>query len=249
MTTVSRLSRFLLCLALTVVFVPLAAAAQEELAAEVLIEGTEGSSTMRVMLGSEGQLRMDMGGAQGEVSTVFKPDGMLMIMHSQKMYMEFDKEMLERMQQMMGGMGQQQMEEVDSFDPSSVTFETTGNTETINGMDSFEVLVQTEDGKTSHVWVTEEAEHGLFEVFSRMLEPLSAMRMPGMNRGDNPMQKMRTMMQVARAQGLPDGKVIRVVAEGSSMTLSEVTTGPLGDVWNAPDGFQKQSMPRMGQRR
>lgn len=243
-------TRTALCLALALCAMP-ALAAQEELKAEVIMENDgPGLSGMTVYLGADGQLRLDMASPQGEVSMVLLPTAMLMIMHSQQMYMEFDKEMLDRMQQMMGGMGQEAMEEVDSFDPSTIRFTQTGKTDTINDKASFEVEVEdSKNERTSYVWMTANADYGLFEIFARMLEPLSAMRMPGMGGGGgNPLQNMQKMMQLARAQGMPAGKVIRVMTDDGSMTLGDVVAGPLGDVWSAPSTYTKQAMPMMRQR-
>jgi hypothetical protein len=232
---------------LAVVFSASALAAPQQDTAvlfEVLNEGRP--MDLKVTTTGDGT-RLDMiGGEEGDVSMVWASGGMLMIMHSRQMYMEFTREMMDRMKQMMAAMGRAPEVETEvEIDPGSFSFERTGNTETINGMDSFEVSVTGPDGEQSMLWMTEDSEIGLFETFVRMMEPMQEMSMPGM---DNPMGKFSDYMSLAKASGLPDGRVIRVVdsRNGSQITLKEAMSGPFGDdILSAPAGYQKQAMPMM----
>jgi hypothetical protein len=202
---------------------------------------------MKVLSSDSMGTRFDMMGSErGDASMVWREDGMmLMIMHAQQMYMEFSKEAMERMSQMMQKMGRAPKQPSEEVDISQYSFEETGNTDTINGMDAFEVRVSGPEGDQAMLWLTEDAEVGLFEAMARMMEPLQNMAMPGMN---NPMEGFSEYEALARAQGLPDGRVIRVVdaESGTQMTLQEVIPGPFdASMFEAPAGYQKQQMPMM----
>ena len=213
---------------------------------EVQSEGQQ--MEMKVISSESIGTRFDMMGSErGDASMVWREDGvMLMIMHSQQMYMEFTREMMERMRQMMQQMGRApETPDEDDVDVSQYSFEETGNTDMISGMDAFEVLVSGPDGQESMLWMTTDTDVGLFEAMVRMMEPLREMAMPGMN---NPMESFTEYQALARAQGLPDGRVIRVVDpnSGTQMTLQEVIEGPFdASMFQAPDGYQKQEMPMM----
>ena len=68
--------------------------------------------------------------------------------------------------------------------------------------------------------------------------------------GGGPMERMRRYLQYSHANGLPQGRVLRVVSEdGGEMSLGQVTRGPFDpSVWKAPEGYRKQQMPMMRQR-
>lgn len=219
---------------------------QEDIGVVFDVQSEGQQMEIKVLAGAEGTRFDMMGGQRGDASMVWRTDGvMLMIMHSQQMYMEFTKEMMERMRQMMQQMGRAPEQPDEEIDVSGYTFEETGNTDTINGMDAFEVLVSGPDGEQSSLWMTTDTDTGLFEAMVRMMEPLQQMAMPGM---DNPMARFNEYEALARAQGLPDGRVIRVVDpnSGTQMTLREVIPGPFdSSMFQAPDGYQKQQMPMM----
>ncbi len=57
---------------------------------------------------------------------------------------------------------------------------------------------------------------------------------------------MQDVMGLARAQGMPEGVVIRIVnpANGSTMTLREVDLSAVpASAFEAPEGYAKQAMP------
>lgn len=240
-----RFPTALACLALLVALAP-AAHAQDAVSAVLHVEGAQGMSEMKITAADE-NLRLDMQSPQGEASMVWAGGSMLMIMHSQRMYMEFTQEMMERMRSMMGnvpGMPDAADSGFSADDMTGVTFNRTGNTDTINGMSAFEVEVVSPDRDTASLWLTEDTDIGLFQVMARMSDALSSVTMPGMQQSGGMMQ-MNQFMGLARAQGLPDGAVVRIVnEEGGGITLGEVVGGPFPDsTWTAPDGYTKQSMP------
>lgn len=236
-----------LTLVLTLLAGTLAFAAPQDDVGVVFEVQSEGQTMEMKVISSALGTRFDMMGSErGDASMVWRQDGiMLMIMHSQQMYMEFTKEMMERMRQMMQQMGRAPEQPDEEVDVTEYSFEETGNTDTINGMSAFEVKVTGPEGDQAMLWMTEDTEVGLFEAMVRMMEPLQNMAMPGMN---NPMASFNEYQSLARAQGLPDGRVIRVVDpnSGTQMTLQEVIPGPFDDsMFSAPEGYQKQQMPMM----
>lgn len=231
--------------------VPAVAAPQEGVAATILME--HGGSGNEMTITAQGEnLRMDMDSPRGSMSTIWLPDRMLMIMHDQKMYMEFDKAMLDRMRSMMRNMPNMPNADTSAPDPSAYTFERTGNTDTINGMSAFEVAMSGPGVQgESHLWMTEDADVGMFEVFSHMGQAMANMNMPFMNRGGgNPTAALSEYMDMAHAQGLPDGRVIRIVnskdGDTTTVTLQSVEQGPIdASRFAAPAGYKKQQMPMM----
>lgn len=227
-------------------------AQSQDIAATIALEGEQGSSTMKLIAGGE-NLRMDMGAARGEVSMVWAGGSMLMINHPQRTYMEFTQEMMEGMRAMAGRMGQQAPEaDVEPPDVSGYSFGRTGATDTINGMSAFEVAVTSPDGEQGSIWMTTETDTGLFEVFAAMAGAMNKMQMPGMmGGGGNPTDALQEYTFLARAQGLPEGRVIRLAtaeAGGQVVTLMGVEHGPFGpETWVAPAGYTKQQMPMMRQ--
>lgn len=245
--------RSLSFLALAALFFAVAAVppafAQSDVSAVMLVESDGNQQQMKISA-SGGNLRLDMQSPQGEASVVWTENTMLMIMHAQQMYMEFTQEMMERMRSMMGQMGNMPEAPDSVFDEDDVaqaTFQVTGNTETINGRSAFEVQVTNPDGKQATLWMTEDSEVGMFEVMSRMADAFSNMALPGMQRdGAGGMAEMQRYMTLARAQGMPDGVVVRVVdpESGSVITLTEADTSALpASTFAAPDGYTKQAMP------
>lgn len=227
------------------------ALAQDGVAATIVVDGASGSSQMTITTQGE-NLRMDMAGERGDVSMMWLPDRMVMIMHPQQMYMEFDEAMMERMRGMMGNMPQHAEaaeEAAEETDFSEFSFEETGNTDVINGMNAFEVAVSGPDAEDNvNLWLTEDTDIGMFEVFAGMGAALESMNMPMMNRGDSPAQALEDYTTLARVQGLPSGRVIRVVnpEENTTITLQSAEAGPFGaETWSAPEGYTKQQMPGM----
>jgi hypothetical protein len=231
-------------LLLALAFVPATALAQEDVALSMLMESAgEEPSEMTVTVSGE-MARMDY---NDHVSMVWSPEWWRMFQHENKIYMEFDKAMMEQMARMMGSMpGAPDVEaEVDAFDPTSMTFERTGATDTVMGYKVFEVAFATTDGEQGSMWMSEEAEYGVFEIFTRMMSHLEQVAGPMMGGGNNPAGNMQQYMQMARAQGMPDGKVLRMdTVDGTHFTVTGWEMGPFGaETWEPPAGYQKQAMP------
>lgn len=247
---VSRALTLVGAAALALALLAPAAVAQEGVAATMLIDTGHDSNEMTVTAQGE-NLRMDMNAGQGQMSMIWLPGRMLMVMHPQRMYMEFTEEMMKRMRDMMHNMPNMPDAEAEVPDFSEYTFERTGNTDTINGMSAFEVSMSGPDvDGDARLWMTEDTDVGMFEVFSRMGEAMASMNLPMMSRGDSPADALRDYMGLARAQGLPAGRVIRVVntdnGDSVTITLQSVQHGPFGaDVFAAPSDYTKQQMPMM----
>ena len=96
------------------------------------------------------------------------------------------------------------------------------------------------------LWLTNEIETGLFEVFARLGEVIEAMPSPmGMGGGNTPQEQMIT--DLAKATGVPDGKAVRFVSteNGSTatVTLVDLQPGPFpDDTFGAPAGYEKMQM-------
>lgn len=226
-----------------------ASAAQEGLTAELAVASAGQDAMTMTITAAEGRARMDMTSEQGKVSTVYTEDGMLMIMHARSMYMEFSREMMDSMGKMMGQMGGAIEAKAKEFDPTELSYERSGKTETIGAYDAFEVIVTgAASGETSALWLSEDLDVGLFEVMARMAQPLQSANMPFMG-GNSPAGMLQQYEKYAQAQGLPAGRVIRVVSgDGGSMTLASLVEGAIADdVWKAPAGYKKQQMPMMPQ--
>jgi hypothetical protein len=199
---------------------------------------------------SQGMARMDYGKI---MSMVWSPEWWRMIQHEQKMFMEFDKAMMERMRQMMANMPNMPgapdvAAEMDKFDAETMTFERTGATDTVIGYEVFEVVMTNAEGKQGSMWLSEEAEIGMFEIFSAMATHLSSIAGPMMGGGPgggNPASKMQGYLGYARMRGLPEGKVLRMnAADGANFEVTGWEFGPFpADFWDAPAGYQKQTMP------
>jgi len=241
----SRLSRCALLLALALV--PLAALAQDDMSMSFSVQGAgEEVNEMTVTVAGD-MARFDMG---SDVSMVWSPDWWRMIQHKNRMYMEFDKAMMDRMRQMMGNMpGASDAEEgMDDFDPEKMTFERTGATDTVMGYEVFEVAFSDDEGRKGSMWMSESAEAGMFEVFARMMTHLKSLAGPMMGGGPggrSPVARLEHYMEYARAQGIPEGKVLRMTSEdGMRFEVTGWNAGPFGaDTWEAPAGYQKQAMP------
>ncbi len=224
-------------------FVPVTALAQDDVSMSFAVQGVgEEMNNMTVTVSGE-MARFDVG---DQVSMVWSPDWWRTIMHENRMYMEFDKAMLERMRQMMGNIpGAPDVQtEIDDFDATDMTFERTGATDTVMEYQVFEVAFADGEGQQGSMWMSEEAELGMFEIWSLIMPRLESLAGP-MMRGGNPAGNIRGYMQLARAQGLPNGKVLRMTTEdGQSFEVTGWQRGPFAaDFWDAPDDYQKQTMP------
>lgn len=237
-----RLSTAFLLIAL--VLIPGVALAQEDISLSMLMEGGDDGPNEMTITVSGDMARLDFNDL---VSMVWSPDWWRMFQHENQMYMEFDKAMMERMRQMMGNMpGAPDVEaELEDFDPTAMMFERTGATDTVMGYEVFEVAFSTEEGDQGSMWMSAEAEYGVFEIFTRMMSHLETLAGPMAGGAANSTGDMRRYMQLARAQGMPEGKVLRMdTADGTHFTVTGWDEGPFGpETWVAPPGYQKQAMP------
>ena len=105
------------------------------------------------------------------------------------------------------------------------------------------------EGQQASLWLSTSSEVGLFEVWSRLAEHLSEVAGPMMGGGlggRNPAAGMAKYMQLARASGLPDGRVLRMdSADGVSMVIDGWEHGPFGNWKEAPTNYREQKMPMM----
>ena len=202
---------------------------------------------MEYSLGQE-KMRLDMPQDVSVISTTGDNPSMLMIQHPQKRYIEWGSQQLEMMRQMLqrmqGGSGGT---EPDIFDPTTLQFEQTGQTQQIGSWNAFEVLMQGSDGQEGALWLTTDAEIGLFELSLRAAEAASMLQNP-MAGGGGGSQQFLQYRSLAEAQGLPEGRVVRIVSSedngGATITLISVETGPLPvDTFEPPAGYEQMQMP------
>ena len=223
-----------------------------EFSAMVQIAQPSGNPMEMTYWVTEGQFRMDM----PEMSIIWSSGDqprMLMIQHAEKRYIEWGARQLDMMQQMMGRVPGGGGSGSGSDDPmsGSLSFEATGNSETIGAWNAFEVQVRNEDGDQGQLWLTEDTDVGLFEVFASVVDMAAAMRLPmGMGgQSSNPQEMLQGYAALARAQGLPEGRAVRIVSTesgGSTVTLTAVQPGsPPAGTFDPPVDYQKMEMPRI----
>jgi hypothetical protein len=207
-----------------------------------------GTNTMKATVGGE-HARLDMEG----VSIIWGPLGWIMVQHENQMFIHFTKAMMDRMRQMMERMPAQMrgndVPDKDDFDPAAYSFRRTGATDTVSDHSVFEVEMTGPEGQQASLWLSTSSEVGLFEVWSRLAEHFSEVAGPMMGGGlggRNPAAGMAKYMQLARASGLPDGRVLRMdSADGVSMVIDGWEHGPFGNWKEAPTNYREQKMPMM----
>ena len=194
---------------------------------------------------TEGQFRMDL----PEMSIIWASGDqqrMLMIQHAEKRYIEWDAQQLQMMQRMMGRMpgGGGSRSSGDQPMGDNISFEATGNSEAIGAWHAFEVQVRTDEGDQGQLWLTEDTDVGLFEVFASVVDMTSAMQLPmGMGgQQNNPQEMLQRYSALARAQGLPEGRAVRIVSTeggGANVTLTAVQAGsPPAGTFDPPAGYR-----------
>ena len=222
----------------------------EELTAVVQVE-TPGQPAMEMgFFVDPDRLRLD---PSQDVSVVWQGGAspkMLMIQHPQQQYMELGGQQLQMMQQMMQQMQNQNMggqSSPNAPDLAELTFETTNNVEQIGPWSAVEVLMTDPDGQQGSLWFSTDTNVGLFELMSRIGEATSALQMPMAGGGMSGAQQILQYQALAQAQGLPDGRVVRIQSQGSdaaTLTLASVEPGPLPvGTFDAPDGYGQMQMP------
>ena len=228
----------------------------EEFSAIIRIEqGSNAPMEMTYWIAAD-QFRMDMpemsiiwaGGAQPR---------MLMIQHAERRYIEWGAQQLNMMQQMMGRMGRGGGPGAGAADPvrGNITFEATGNRETIGAWNAFEVQVQNQDGDQGQLWLSEDTEVGLFEIMASVVDMAAAMQMPmGMGgQQRNPQAMLQRYAEIGKAQGMPAGRAVRIVSTGedqATSTLIGVQVGSIpADTFTPPADYQAMQMPAIPGRR
>ena len=192
------------------------------------------------------RMRLD---ASEDVSVVWQGGAdpkMMMIQHPQQQYMEIGGQQLQMMQQIQSQNPSAQAPP-SALDPEQLTFETTSNTQQIGAWSAVEVLMTDADGQEGSLWFSTDVEVGLFELMARVDEATSVLQMPMPGGGMGAAQQLLQYQAVAQAQGLPDGRVVRIESQGSNaatMTLASVEPGPLpAGTFEAPDGYGQMQMP------
>ena len=230
------------------------AASAQDIKATVQIEaGGQPAMTMDYWM-SDDSVRIDMAQQQA-VSIIWKSGdapGMLMIMHDQRRYMEWGEQQFQMMRQMMQRMAGAGggADDSSSVNIDSISFEPTGQTETIGPWSATRVrMTGLESGQEGTLWVASELDSGLFELFARMGDALEAMQMPMLGGGaGGPQQQLMRYRQMSNATGLPDGGVVRLDANdqngATTITLQSLDEGPFADdPFAPPAGYEKMQMP------
>ena len=171
---------------------------------------------------------------------------MLMVQHAEQRYIEWGPEQLKMMQQMLQRMpagGNQQ-----DIDVNALSFEETGQTETIGEWDAFEVRMTGMGDQTGTFWMTPDIDVGLFEISQRVALAADALRMPTAGGSAAGAQQFLRYQGLARAQGLPDGRVVRmnIDADGqpTTITLLRMEPGALpADTFDPPADYAQMQIP------
>ena len=208
---------------------------------------------MEYFLG-ENRTRIDMSAEMSIISVSGDDPQMIMIQHPDQSYIEWGAQQLQMMQQMMqqvpnaGGQGG-----ID-YDPSQLQFSQTGETAQIGTWSAFEVSMTDASGNLGSLWLTTDTNIGLFEVMGRVASAASMLSSPMAGGGGMSMQFLQ-YQAFAQTQGLPDGRVVRIVSDdddGSTIiTLTGVESGPISDELFVPPAdyspIQMPSFPGLGQ--
>ena len=231
---------------------PSAIAWAQEVQASVLIETAGQTPVSMDYWATERGVRIDIAQPQ-QMSIVWisgPPPKMLVVQHANRRYIEINEQMFQMMQQMMqsvsGGDG--------STGGSGITleslgFEPTGQTQTIGPWSAAEVRITgVEAGQDGILWITSDVETGLFDLLTRMAEPLDAMQLPMLGGGNTGPQRLMQFRQMGTAAGLPEGAVVRLTAIDQTgtteITLQSLNRGPFPeDPLAPPPGYEPTQMP------
>jgi hypothetical protein len=236
--------------ALAATFIAVASAQPNEAAVTLRIESPgQPGMEMQYFVGAD-RLRMDLGTGASMVWFGGATQRMLMIQHAEKRYMDWGPDQLKLMQQMMQRLPQAAGAGANraAIDPQKLTFRETGRRDKVGSWDAFEVEVTgLPQGQTGSLWMTTDVETGMFELFARLGEAMSALQMPMLGAA-SPGQELTRYRELATASGIPSGHVVRIVStengRASTITLMSVKPGPLpAETFAAPAGYQKMEMP------
>ena len=230
-------------------------ASAQDIKATVQIEAAgQPAMTMDYWMSDE-SVRIDLAQPQA-VSIVWTSGdapGMLMIQHGERRYIEWGAAQFQMMRQMMQSVaGAGAGDNSSSVNIDSVSFEPTGQTETIGPWTATGVRITgLEPGQDGTMWVAPDLASGLFELFARMGDALEAMQLPMLGGGlGGPQQQLMRYQQMSTAAGLPEGGVVRLNANDqngpTTITLQSLAEGPFADdPFAPPPGYAKIQMPNI----
>lgn len=189
----------------------------------------------------ENRMRMDMSEEMSLISISGAEPRMLMVQHQEQRYIEWGPQQLQMMQQMPGVADQVN----NAFDPEQLEFQQTGATDQIGPWSAFEVEMTDANGEVGSLWLTTDGDVGLFEVMLRVADAASIMSSP---MGGGMSMNFLQFQTVAQAQGLPAGRVVRIVSDDdngtTTITLTDVQPGPLpSGTFDPPAGYSQMQMP------
>ena len=197
---------------------------------------------------AQNRMRMDVSAEMSVISVSGDNPSMIMVQHPDQRYVEWGAQQLQMMQQMMqqipnagGGQGG-----ID-YDPSQMQFSQTGETAQVGPWSAFEVEMTDSTGNRGALWLTTDTNVGLLEVMSRVASAASMLSSPMVGGGGMSMQFLQ-FEAFAQAQGLPNGRVVRIVSDDDNastiITLTEVAPGPISDdVLQPPVNYTPMQMP------
>ena len=194
----------------------------------------------------ENRMRMDMSDEVSLISISGDSPSMYMVQHPQQSSIEWGAQQLQMMQQMMQQMPGITDQANDMFDTTQVEFQQTGATDQIGAWNVFEVEMTDPNGERGSLWLTTDTDTGLFEVMARVADAASIMSSP--IGGSGMSLEFLQFQTVAQAQGLPAGRVVRIVSDdangATTITLTEVEPGPLpSGTFEPPAGYTQMQMP------
>ena len=197
---------------------------------------------------ADNRMRIDMSAEMSIISVSGDDPALIMVQHPDQRYIEWGAQQLQMMQQMMqqmpnagGGQG------AIDYNPSQLQFSQTSETAQIGSWSAFEVDMTDSNGDRGSLWLTADTNVGLFEVMGHLASAASFLSSPMAGAGGTSLQFLQ-FQAFAQAQGLPDGRVVRIVSDddnGSTViTLTEVEPGPIADeVFEPPADYTPMQLP------
>ena len=246
----SRGRSLLLALA-TGLALPSAVASAQHIQATVLIETTDQAPVSMDYWATDKGVRIDLAQPQ-RMSIVWisgPPPKMLIIQHANQRYTEIGEQMFQMMRQMMQQMAAGGASTTGAIDVENLTFEPTGQTQTVSSWTASEVRITgMEAAQNAMLWITSDLDTGLFDLLARMTEPLDAMQMPLLGGGTTGPERLMQFRHIADAAGLPDGGVVRLTATdpngATEITLQSLERDPFSeDPLAPPTGYEPAQMP------
>ena len=172
----------------------------------------------------DGSFRMDLKGEEGNVSIVQTDESMLLLMHDNKMYMEFPKAMMDMMEA-------QKQYKAESNENENIKPTKTGNTKEILGYDCEEWEMTDEDNNKVIMWVTDEVGNFMF-----MDSPMEQGDKPAWH--DEISENGYFPMHITVIDEDGTKEAVWEVTELEEMELSS-------DVFSTPEGYEQMDMQKM----